>query len=423
MPHFELNPTLLETKRNAAIRLAGEGVGPSVLEALRSGSDGSDSGRESLDDESLAALFLSEDVTTDELLKVAGDLRAGSDESGCSGTGPQIETFSPLYITNHCDAECVMCGMRSANKDLDRSTADAGTIEEQLDILHSRGLRGVAILTGEYRHGPMRREMLARTSEATRAALERGFTHVLINVGSIEDDEYEDLLSGIPRTDDGKISPHVTMCTFQEAYEPDVYTKFMGKTPENPRSDYARRIANFDRAADAGMRSANPGLLLGLNRDLVFELLALLAHVRHLQERGLQIYISLPRLRKASGAEHLAGVSDDELARIVAVLSAGVPEARVVISTRERPEVQHRLLPVIGVLTAGSPGVAPYSEADAAFEIDASQFEVADQRPLEVILGECLDAGAVIDGYVPSGAYSSPGPSAVSNQSSSTPAQ
>ena len=115
----------------------------------------------------------------------------------------------------------------------------------------------------------------------------------------------------------------------------------------------------------------------------------------------MQVYISLPRLRKASGAEHRGGTSDDELIRMVSLLSARFPAARVVISTREAPEIQQRLLPVIGVLTAGSPGVAPYGEADARFEVEASQFEVADQRPFEVILGECLASGATIDGYEP----------------------
>jgi hypothetical protein len=53
------------------------------------------------------------------------------------------------------------------------------------------------------------------------------------------------------------------------------------------------------------------------------------------------------------------------------------------------------------VLTAGSPGVAPYDEASARFDIKASQFEVSDQRPFEVILGDCLAVGAKIEGYEP----------------------
>jgi hypothetical protein len=94
-------------------------------------------------------------------------------------------------------------------------------------------------------------------------------------------------------------------------------------------------------------------------------------------------------------------VSDDDFTRVVALLSAAFPEAKVVISTREDPEMQRLLVPVIGVLTAGSPGVAPYTNGNARFEIKESQFEVADQRPIEVILAEHLAAGATIDGYEP----------------------
>jgi hypothetical protein len=63
--------------------------------------------------------------------------------------------------------------------------------------------------------------------------------------------------------------------------------------------------------------------------------------------------------------------------------------------------MQRLLVPVIGVLTAGSPGVAPYTDAGARFEIEESQFVVTDQRSIEVILAEHLAAGAIIDGYEP----------------------
>jgi 2-iminoacetate synthase len=348
---------------------------------------------EPLADEELAALFLSPRVSTEALLGLAAARRPAD--------ALHLETFSPLYLTNECDAECLMCGMRRTNDDLVRETAEAATAEAQLDILHRRGLRAVALLTGEYHHGPYRRTMIARTAEALRAALARGFTHVLINIGALDAPEYETLLAGLPRRPDGRLVPRVTMCTFQETYEPEAYARFMGTNPENPRSDFARRLTNFDRARDAGMWVANPGVLLGLNPDVAYEILALLAHVRHLRRRGMEVYVSLPRLRKASGTPHPAGVSDDVLCRVVAVLSVGLPEAKVVISTREPPAIQRRLLPVIGVLTPGSPGVAPYTESGARFELEASQFEVLDHRPIEAILGEILAAGATIDCYEP----------------------
>ena len=350
---------------------------------------------ELLADEELATLFLSPAVGTEELIAVARRRRpAGS---------PRLETFSPLYLTNECDADCLMCGMRGTNAELVRETADRATAEAQLDILRRRGLRAVALLTGEYHHGPRRSTMIARTGEALRAALACGFMHVLVNIGALETAEYDVLLAELPRRADGRLVPRVTMCTFQETYSPQAYARFMGTNPSNPRSDFLRRLTNFDRACDAGIWVANPGVLLGLNPDVGYELLALLAHVRHLLRRGMEIYVSLPRLRKASGTPYPAGVSDDELCRLVAVLSFGVPDAKIVISTREPPAMQRRLLPVIGVLTPGSPGVAPYTETGARFDLEASQFEVLDQRPIEAILGEYLAAGATFDCYEPAG--------------------
>jgi hypothetical protein len=291
--------------------------------------------------------------------------------------------------------------MRRTNAVLRRETADSATADAQLEILHRRGLRGVALLTGEYRHGPRRRAMLSRTASALRSALALGFDHVLINVGALEPEEHAQLLDGAPRSADGRVRPQITMCTFQETYDPLRYARFMGRDASNPRSDFVRRLRNLDRAADAGLWSANPGVLIGLNRDLGYELLALLDHARHLEERGMSVYLSVPRLRRASGGAYPASASDDELARLVAVLAIGLPLCRVVLSTREPPAMQRWLLPVIGVLTPGSPGVAPYTETGARFEMDASQFEVLDHRPIESILGEVLAAGARIDRYEP----------------------
>lgn len=384
MQRFGLDVGAVETARAGAAALAAT---PAVDQLLARAAAG-----DPLGNEELAAIFLASRVPTAELTALATARRPG---------GPQLETFSPLYLTNECDAECLMCGMRGANPALARETADEATVEDQLDILHRRGIRGVALLTGEYRHGPRRRAMIARAAHALRAALARGFEHVLINIGALEDAEYATLLDGVPRRDDGRVAPQLTMCTFQETYHPRTYARFMGTTPENPRSDFTRRLTNFDRAADAGLWAVNPGVLLGLHDDLAFELLALLAHVRHLRDRGLAVYVSLPRLRRATGAPYTEGVDDDRLCRVVAVLSFGRPDAKVVISTREPPAMQRRLVPMIGVLTPGSPGVAPYTATGARFELEASQFEVLDHRPIEAILGEFLAGGATIERYVP----------------------
>ena len=106
------------------------------------------------------ALFLSSRVSTASLLELARSRRGAG--------APRIETFSPLYLTNECDGACRMCGMRADNTELVRETAEPVTVDEQLGILHRRGLRAVALLTGEYRHGPRRDAMIARAARALR---------------------------------------------------------------------------------------------------------------------------------------------------------------------------------------------------------------------------------------------------------------
>lgn len=384
MMAFQLDVAEIERRRAAAARAA-EAAAGRLLASAREGTVP--------DDVSAAALLLASDIPTDALVAVARARRPPG--------GPRLETFAPLYLTNECDAECRMCGMRRDNRALRRETADPLTVRSQLDILHRRGMRGVAVLTGEYHRGPRRQAMIARAADAVRAALRRGFAHVLVNIGSLDDEEYAVLLARVPRDETGRITPQITMCTFQETYRPSTYERFMGRAPENPRSDFERRLRNFDRARAAGLWSVNPGVLLGLDGDVAFELLALLAHVRYLRRLGLRVYVSLPRLRRASGTVPQRGIDDDTLVRIVAVLAMAAPDAHVVISTREPPAVQARLLPLITVLTPGSPGVAPYTPSGARFDLAQSQFEVLDRRPFEEILGDVIAQGATVERWEP----------------------
>ncbi len=337
----------------------------------------------------MAALFHS-GHTTDALRSVAIERRGAR--------AHELETFSPLYLTNSCDSECKMCGMRRDNRALDRRTANPAEIERQLEVLVRRGVLAVGLLTGEYRR-ETRRWSIALVREALGRALDLGFRHVLINIGSLDESELAELLVDVPRDGSGRTAPKVTLCTFQETYDRDTYRRFMGENPDNPRADFERRLRNFDRAASAGMRVVNPGVLLGLCRDPVHELVALSLHVRHLLAHGLEVYVSVPRLRQACGADNERGVSDEEFVRLVAILSMGLPQAKIVITTRESSGVQRRVLPMVSVLSAGSSAVAPYTENGAHFPLEASQFEVIDQRPFEEILGEFIAEGVRFENY------------------------
>src|SRR5262245_6896637 len=182
MEPFELDVEAVRAQRMRAVALA---ESASVHDALARARRGT-----ALSDDELVALFLSSHVSTETLLEVARTRR---------DAGPRIETFSPLYLTNECDGACRMCGMRGDNAELVRETAEAAVVDEQLAILHRRGLRAVALLTGEYRHGPRRDAMIARAAAALRTALADGFVHVLVNIGALDTDDYPRLLDSLPR--------------------------------------------------------------------------------------------------------------------------------------------------------------------------------------------------------------------------------
>jgi 2-iminoacetate synthase ThiH len=287
-----------------------------------------------------------------------------------------------------------MCGMRRDNDALQRETAPLEAIEDQLRTLRSRGMRAVALLTGEYQ-APRRGWAMELVNRVLRRTLALGFRHVLLNVGSIDADEFETLLAGIPRHADGAVAPKLTMCTFQETYSRPHYAKFMGTAADNPRADFGRRLANFDRSRRAGLRVANPGILLGLNPDLGFEFIAVALHARHLLAAGMEVYLSVPRLRQIAGTHDQRGADDDAFARLVAVLSLALPAAKIVLTTREPAAIQRLLVPIVAVLSAGSAAVAPYTAAGARFPLATSQFEVIDQRPFEQILGEWHTPGGI----------------------------
>ncbi len=345
-----------------------------------------------LEPEDMATLWYARSLSAEAIYDLAVEARRHS--------ARQLETFAPLYLTNTCDAECHMCGMRRDNDAMERDTADLPRTQQQLGILRQRGMRAVALLTGEYR--ATRRAWAMRfVNEALHAALDLQFAHVVLNVGGIDDHEFETLLAGVPRHADGSVQPHLTLSNFQETYCRTYYAKFMGTDPDNPRADFRRRLAGFDRAYRAGLRSANPGILLGLNRDLAWELTAFATHAKHLRARGMQVYLSVPRLRQIAGKHDQRGASDQEFVRLVSILSMGLPDCKIVITTREPVYMHRKLVPIVTVLSAGSSAVAPYTEIGARYRIETSQFQVVDQRPFEDVLAEHVHSGDSIVNFQP----------------------
>jgi 3-methyl-2-indolic acid synthase len=321
------------------------------------------------------ALWQDRSIGTAELTTAA--------EARCADRTPQLHTFVPLYTTNHCDSECKMCAMRKGNNRLIRKFAGKREVEEQLRILYDfEGVRGVGFLTGEYQDKYVRLATAFRIGWAIRTALDMGYERIYFNIGSMEPDEINVLGDWIRRDEP------VTMCVFQETYDRVSYKRFMGKTGAGvPKADYDRRVASFDRWLDAGYRYVNPGVLVGLHEDLESEIVRLVAHASHLRDRGAFVDLSLPRMRPAMSARDTTRVGDDDYLRMMAAIAFTCPEQRLVLTTRESQEFQDRAIGLAGVISPGSPDVAPYRPGAAARNAEeSSQFLIADlRRPRHIL--------------------------------------
>jgi 2-iminoacetate synthase len=311
-----------------------------------------------------------------------GEIFAAARQAVLTARGLQKETFVPIFATNFCDSECLMCGMRKSNAKLVRKFSSKSVIEEQLAILYEVDhVRGCGFLTGEFEGEYTRKANAFMIGWAIRRALDMGFQMVYFNIGSLTADEIEVLGDWL------NVDDPVTMCVFQETYDRETYTKFMGRRDALvPKSDFDQRIRSFDNWLDAGFHYVNPGFLVGLHspeQDLV----QLISHIEHLCNRGAGVRVSLPRLRPALGTSAKSMVADDQYIRLIALIALTFPESPIVLTTRETQEFQDTVMPIVGIISPGSPDVSPYRRnAAAANDVRSSQFIIPDlRRPLEIL--------------------------------------
>jgi 2-iminoacetate synthase len=170
---------------------------------------------------------------------------------------------------------------------------------------------------------------------------------------------------------------------YQETYHPETYRR-VHLAGRKRRFDW--RLLGPERAARAGMRRVGIGALLGLHDDWRYEAIAVAAHARFLMRRywRTQVSVSVPRLRpSAAGYQPANPIGHRELAQLVCALRLLLPDAGIVLSTREAPELRDGLFRMgVTHVSAGShtePGgyTAPHQATE--------QFEIADLRsPAEV---------------------------------------
>lgn len=303
--------------------------------------------------------------------------------------GPRIVLFAPLYISNLCRNECLYCGFRAGNKTIVRRALTQEEIADEVRIMVEQGHKRILLVSGESYPDEGFSYILKSIETVYKTRSGQGeIRRVNVNLAPLELDQFKEL----------KVAGIGTFQLFQETYHLETYhlMHVAGR-----KRDYAWRISAFDRAMQAGIDDVGMGFLLGLY-DWKFEVLALLQHIRHLEDTfGVGPHtISVPRLEPTGDSEIASNppypVSDMDFRKLVAILRMAVPYTGMIMSTREDAETRRATLALgVSQISAGS-RTNPGGYADGIQNQNA-QFQLGDHRSLDEVIRDLVTLG-----YIPS---------------------
>ena len=246
--------------------------------------------------------------------------------------------FAPLYLSNECINNCQYCGFSRDNAIL-RVTLSVEEVMREARALKAQGFRNILLVAGEHpkfvSNGYMAECVRALRAEVPGISLE---------VGPMEVAEYEPIVQAGAEG----------LVVYQETYDRVVYGEMH---TAGPKRNFDWRLETPERAYAAGFRRLGIGALFGLS-DWRGEAIAVAAHAAYLLRTcwKAQLTISLPRLRPCAGEfEPLTPLQDRELAQLICAFRLLLPDAGLVLSTREPAQLRDGLIPLgITLISAGS---------------------------------------------------------------------
>jgi len=308
--------------------------------------------------------------------------------------GKVIRLFAPLYLSNECVNNCRYCGFSRDNAIL-RVTLNVEEVLREARALKEQGFRNVLLVAGEHPKF-VSLQYLRECVEALRSELHG----VSLEVGPMETDGYCELVRAGAEG----------LVVYQETYDRVRYAEVH---TAGPKRDFDWRLKTAERAYAAGFRRLGIGALYGMS-DWRLEAICLAAHAQYLLRHcwRAQLTISLPRLRPCAGEfEPPQPLGDRELVQLVCALRILLPDAGLVLSTREPVRLRNGLIPLgVTIMSAGShtePGgytgagrehvhltqrgrIVPLTESSSEWSSARThgatgQFEIADDRSPEEV--------------------------------------
>jgi 2-iminoacetate synthase len=252
--------------------------------------------------------------------------------------GKVIRLFAPLYLSNECINNCQYCGFSRDNAIL-RVTLSVDEVLREAAALKEQGFRNILLVAGEHP-----KFVSGDYLKNCIAALHEQIPSISLELGPMETDEYKPLVEAGA---DGLV-------VYQETYDRKIYNEMH---TAGPKRNFDWRVETPERAYAAGFRRLGIGALYGL-ADWRYEALCVAAHAEYLLKTcwKAQLTISLPRLRPCAGEfQPLTNMSDRQMVQLVCALRLFLPDAGLVLSTREPAKLRDGLIPLgITMISAGS---------------------------------------------------------------------
>ncbi|MFW6100892.1 MAG: [FeFe] hydrogenase H-cluster radical SAM maturase HydG [Bacteroidota bacterium] len=304
--------------------------------------------------------------------------------------GNRIVLFAPLYIGNKCTNNCKYCGFRVSNTEAVRKTLSDDEIVRETEALEDNGQKRLILVYGE--HPDYDANYIAHTVKQIYKVKKGNGEIRRVNINAAPLD-----IEGFKAVWEAGIG---TYQIFQETYHPEAYKWYHlgGK-----KKDYNWRLTSLDRAQEAGVDDVGIGALFGLY-DWRFEVLSLVRHTNHFEacyNVGPHT-ISFPRIKDAANLDidPRYEVSDEEFARLVAILRLAVPYTGLILTARENPGLRKEVMQFGVSQIDGGTRIELGSYADTQNEdqnLNKEQFHIGDSRSLGEVINELLE-----DGYLPS---------------------
>ena len=283
--------------------------------------------------------------------------------------GKAIQLYTPIYISDYCDNNCIYCGF-NVNIKRPRKKLTMDELEREARYIADTGLRHILVLTGSSKS----KSPLSYIKDSVRV-LRKYFTSISIEAYPLTEQEYKELIEeGV----DG-------LTIYQETYNSAIYDRVH---LSGPKKDYSFRLDTAERALKKKMRVVNVGALLGLSRwqeDGFY----LGLHAKYLQDKfpEAEIGISVPRIRpQTEEYSPQYEVSDRNITQLILALRIFLPRIGITLSTRESSEFRNNLLPLgITKISADSTTIVGGHTSDGSKQ-ETGQFLISDKRSVSDVI-------------------------------------